>query len=315
MSVRDFLPNKYIISFVIIPILFFAIFFILKDFLDNDKEKVNFKYELIEKVEEIDSDNDGLKDWEERLYGTDPDNPDTDGDGFSDGKEVEEGTDPKTSQQSEIINLDKEIIKEEVVDSVYNYKKDENLNKTDIFSRDLFVKILELKESGLINNEDAISKINSEIISENRIFYSGSYTLKDLNIKKNKTKAELLRDFKKFAREIKKDDDNRMDSAYYLISYIETEKPVFLEALKENFNDLEKLIDKSLKMEINQDISLIYLNYINSLDKLRKIVKTFLNVYEDPYTAIYSIESYFEAYNEMMESLRMINLYFYKKNI
>jgi len=41
-----------------------------------------------------DSDNDGLKDWEEALWKTDPQNPDTDGDGTPDGKEVAEGRNP-----------------------------------------------------------------------------------------------------------------------------------------------------------------------------------------------------------------------------
>ena len=39
-------------------------------------------------VVEIDSDNDGLVDDLERLYGSDPNNPDTDGDGFTDYEEV-----------------------------------------------------------------------------------------------------------------------------------------------------------------------------------------------------------------------------------
>lgn len=44
----------------------------------------------------IDSDGDGLSDWDEvNIYGTDPYNPDTDGDGLSDGDEVlKYGTDP-----------------------------------------------------------------------------------------------------------------------------------------------------------------------------------------------------------------------------
>ncbi len=41
-----------------------------------------------------DSDNDGLADWEERLWKTDPNNPDTDGDGTSDGDEVLLGRNP-----------------------------------------------------------------------------------------------------------------------------------------------------------------------------------------------------------------------------
>jgi len=42
----------------------------------------------------VDSDGDGLSDWQEVVYGTDPYDPDTDGDGLSDGDEVERGTDP-----------------------------------------------------------------------------------------------------------------------------------------------------------------------------------------------------------------------------
>ncbi len=42
----------------------------------------------------LDSDHDGLPDWEEELIGTDPHNPDTDGDGFKDGEEVASGHDP-----------------------------------------------------------------------------------------------------------------------------------------------------------------------------------------------------------------------------
>ena len=41
-----------------------------------------------------DSDGDGLPDWEERLYGSDPFNKDTDGDGTPDGAEVRQGRDP-----------------------------------------------------------------------------------------------------------------------------------------------------------------------------------------------------------------------------
>ncbi|MFY9462505.1 MAG: hypothetical protein WAP51_04885 [Candidatus Sungiibacteriota bacterium] len=41
-----------------------------------------------------DSDQDGLKDWEEKIYGTDPNNPDTDGDGAPDGEEIKGGRNP-----------------------------------------------------------------------------------------------------------------------------------------------------------------------------------------------------------------------------
>jgi len=53
----------------------------------------------------LDSDQDGLSDAEEKVYGTDPYNADTDGDGYSDGAEVQSGYDPlKKAPGDKIIN-------------------------------------------------------------------------------------------------------------------------------------------------------------------------------------------------------------------
>lgn len=58
-----------------------------------------------------DSDQDGLTDEEERLYGTDPKSSDTDGDGYSDGAEVRSGYDPlKASPGDKILSSGKEHI-------------------------------------------------------------------------------------------------------------------------------------------------------------------------------------------------------------
>jgi len=43
---------------------------------------------------DLDSDGDGLRDWEEALWKTDPFNPDTDGDGTVDGREISDSRDP-----------------------------------------------------------------------------------------------------------------------------------------------------------------------------------------------------------------------------
>lgn len=47
-----------------------------------------------------DTDGDGLADWEERLQGTDVNDPDTDGDGISDGEEVAAGSDPTAAGEN-----------------------------------------------------------------------------------------------------------------------------------------------------------------------------------------------------------------------
>lgn len=54
--------------------------------------------ELLKEYAEKDTDTDGLPDWQEALYNTDPNNPDSDGDGLSDGEAARAGKlTPQTS--------------------------------------------------------------------------------------------------------------------------------------------------------------------------------------------------------------------------
>lgn len=64
------------------------------------------KQELTEtEKKQLDSDHDGLKDWEETIYKTDPNDPDTDNDGYLDGEEVATGYDPtKKAPNDEVLS-------------------------------------------------------------------------------------------------------------------------------------------------------------------------------------------------------------------
>lgn len=63
--------------------------------LDNKNNTNGSEEQTEEELKNMDSDNDGLSDYEEiNVYDTDPENEDTDGDGYLDGEEVEAGYDP-----------------------------------------------------------------------------------------------------------------------------------------------------------------------------------------------------------------------------
>lgn len=76
-----------------------------------------------------DTDNDGLKDWEEELYKTNPNNPDTDADGYLDGEEVNSGHNPLVKAPGDEIvfhplplgekyNITQKILSADVVNSI-----------------------------------------------------------------------------------------------------------------------------------------------------------------------------------------------------
>lgn len=60
---------------------------------DNHTETLKTRETQAQKLKQ-DSDNDGLRDWEETIFKTDPHNADTDGDGAPDGEEVASNRDP-----------------------------------------------------------------------------------------------------------------------------------------------------------------------------------------------------------------------------
>ncbi len=60
-------------------------------FLDRNTANAESTEELLKAYSTKDTDGDGLPDWQEALYGTDPSKADTDGDGISDGAAAQKG--------------------------------------------------------------------------------------------------------------------------------------------------------------------------------------------------------------------------------
>ncbi len=100
-----FLPSKNFIASVSAVLVVFLVGWFLNNFFwnaskveisqkTNASEQQSVDFLAAYKDTNKDSDNDGLKDWEEILWHTDPQKADTDGDGTPDGEEVKEGRDP-----------------------------------------------------------------------------------------------------------------------------------------------------------------------------------------------------------------------------
>lgn len=107
----------------------------------------------------IDSDGDGLLDWEELLWGTDPNNPDTDGDGTNDGDEVRMGRDPLVPGPNDKQKSPEELIIERLLAT------DElNPNSTTSKFNETFVnEYFSLMVDGPLTNQEKISLLEKSI--------------------------------------------------------------------------------------------------------------------------------------------------------
>ena len=110
---------------------------------------------------EADPDNDGLKNWEEKIQKTDPRNPDTDGDGYLDGEEVASGYDPTIPAPGDAL-----------ADTDTNQPRPLPQNLTNYLAQILTQKISSGEiapaegDKPLADSDDPNMPVNQEIISE-----------------------------------------------------------------------------------------------------------------------------------------------------
>ena len=107
-------------------------------------------------VLDIDSDGDGLKDWEETLWKLDPKNPDTDKNGIPDAEEVKKKI-AEIGAKGETGSSGSEAAESET------YTTD---TETDILSKKLFAEYINLKQSGNFNEEAVIATVNNLVAEE-----------------------------------------------------------------------------------------------------------------------------------------------------
>lgn len=99
-----------------------------------------------------DSDRDGLKDWEEELWRTDPLTPDTDGDGTQDAEEIKNGRNPVIAGPND--QLDSTSVATKI-----NPDSKKSVPDTERFARELFATYLSTKQEGLPLTQNEIANI------------------------------------------------------------------------------------------------------------------------------------------------------------
>ena len=125
----------------------------------------------ISDLTEKDTDSDGVPDWEEALWGTDPNKADTDGNGTSDKAEIDQKKATLAKKNPDVTS-------------------DASLTETESFSHELFASIAALKESGNLNDQ-SIQDL-AQTISQNagdKQIIADSYTTDDVKVSADTNQA------------------------------------------------------------------------------------------------------------------------------
>jgi len=259
---------------------------------------------LIKKSLEDDTDGDGLKNWEEALYKTDPETADTDGDGVHDGAEISANRDPL-------------VVGEGVSSSGSTSTTAIQFNATDRFSQELFVKYLEAKQSGKEITAELANQIAEEVLAKD---YSGpeevfdESQLKTLTAVSNTAIKAYGNDFGK-AISIPRSPDARSEIAIIdsimSVGMTDTDR-LELEVIRLRY---QKIRDNLTRIQVPEDAKSIHASFIRSVDLLKETVVGIETIESDPVGALKKIAFFEDGINNLTVASIALKNYFIKKGI
>jgi hypothetical protein len=274
-------------TLIVGAIVFLAVIFFLKN-QSNYKNQASQDAVLaygnlaVKDLVEKDTDLDGIQDWEEGLWGTDPTKKDTNDDGTPDNVEIARmKTERQLAGEDGQINLSPE---------------EENLTQTDKFSRELFTTVAALNQTGQVD-QNTVDTLTTSLVEK----------IKNPEIRKTFIISDILTT-----------EDNSLAAFQQYntaVNNLYTQNPIngnALDILQEfvgdgeniNINALTKLdpilnqtksfIDGMLKIKVPSSIAPLHLDITNSLQRLVENL-TDLQLFEsDPVIAMSAMSKYEE---------------------
>lgn len=303
------MPKKIIFSLLVFILLIGGVL----SYLNKNKILSYENTDLIaEKTSEkiyTDSDNDGLKDWEEDLWKTNINKADTDEDGTNDFEEIREGRDPLKNGPND--KLDQETIKNKI-----NPSLESDLTETDKFSRELFAKYVNARESGDFKSGDYASlmlQYAEKASKEDIVIY------KETDIKTIQANKESMKEYgNNLAKIIKAKNKEYPLNEMFLLDKVTKEKPETKEKIEEFKNIAGRysgIKEEMLKMSVPENVVKIHTQLINVLGIMSVSVENMQYIFNDPVKAMSWVAIYPHTADVLVESLKDLRRYFLENKI
>jgi hypothetical protein len=300
-------------------IVAFGIFFVAtklqknsqKPFVSKGIEAINVEQSNIDLVAEQDTDKDGLKDWEEVLWRTDPQKADTDSDGTPDGKEVE-------LERNPTVKGPKDKISDNPFAQNQDGTKSESLTATDKFARDVFTQYMTAKQAGggvpLTTAEQKEIVLNM-LDKSDSILIKPEYVRADLVIAKDSSPETIRAYGNELGRIIKTYSISARDEGIILKDSVEEEDAESIKELDPIIKAYQNLLTNFLKTAVPGNASLIHLALINSFSDMITTVQGMRNVYEDSLSTLQAAGHFPDARAGMIMALQRVNTYFKENGV
>lgn len=262
------------------------------------KESDKLSVSLIEdkKILDKDTDNDGLKDWEEDLWGTDKNDKDSDKDGTSDGDEVKDNRNPLKSG----LGADDKIKIDSKNSIVSNLPTASTTGSR--LAKDLLTAAMVLKNSSKDPSvrDEAVNKLTNDISKDFKYEKYSKYDLVTIN---NATPAQI----------------KAYGSAFALVQVNLLREAVDRnEEIGRDLNVFAKIYEKAakalFKIPVPEEVVDLHIQAINTYSVANYAFQAFANSDKDPITFVSAINPFTEVSDRHEQLILAIATYLIKQN-
>lgn len=222
-----------------------------------------------------DTDGDGLKDWEETLWGTDPK--------VADAEKLNKNKTPTA-------------------------KKTENLTATDKLARSFFSQYMNLKEVGLQNDKDSQENIAKGIFSDTNFVQAPKpYTEKDIRISTTVT----LRDYGNTVGAIFKNNAVQgRNEAAILKDALTADNPEMLKELDPILASYRTIQTGLRNIQVPPAAATAHVHLLNSMSQIIFVVDLFTKTFTDPVVGIQGTALYQQTFQSLQQSFAEVRAIF-----
>lgn len=256
---------------------------------------------LSSELQNVDSDGDGLKDWEEVLLGTDPHKADTDGDGTPDGAEAAAGRNPLVKGPNDKASS---TTKNGIAPSA-------TLTATDKAARDFFARYMELNQAGLSGDASSQQQLIEDVIKNGVVLAKPkAYTLKDILVNPDSSKEAIRKYGNNMGAIFTKYQNNGRDEAVIAKEALDKEEPQILTEIDPIISVYKNIISALLKTRVPQNMTDMHLNFINATSKFLFVAESLRHADTDSLRALQGASLELEAGESLFNAFKDLTSYF-----
>jgi hypothetical protein len=244
------------------------------------ENSLKLRRDQIEKLN-LDVDQDGLRDWEETIFQTDPNNPDTDGDGTKDGEEINQSRDPLIKGPND------KIAPREVEKKTASNFANVTSDFTQKFLRNPIAQILAGGQATV--DPKAIEAYTGRLLSQSVLADGPKIEKGDITIVENKTEfiAKYFIGFESIFKTLRKENpESELDIA---VEAFRTQNYEPLQKIDKSIKAYEKTITLFRKMNVPSGLVDFHLFVMDYFAKFKKSAELMRRAEEDPIQAMLAV--------------------------